>query len=146
MKHRKMLAGGLAAVAATTVLLTGAPARATQAGSGVSGTIISQRTVGQTDYILRRITIPAGQATGWHWHSGDLYGRVRQGTLCHFDATCESDGVYPAERFIHEPSGQSNVHIGVNRGKVPVVLEVLYVLPTGSALSQDAPNPGCDVQ
>ncbi|MFF5075610.1 cupin domain-containing protein [Actinoplanes sp. NPDC000266] len=143
MKKQMLLGAGLAAVASLAVA---APAQATPAGPGVVGTIISQRTVGTTDYILREITIPAGQATGWHYHKGELYGWVKQGTLSHFDATCASDGVYKRGSFIQEPSGDDNVHIGVNRGKVPVILEVLYVLPTGSPLSVDAPNPGCAFQ
>ncbi|SNY26062.1 hypothetical protein SAMN05421748_102455 [Paractinoplanes atraurantiacus] len=138
-----LLGAGLAAVASLAVA---APAQATPAGPGVVGTIISQHTVGKTDYILREITIPAGQATGWHYHKGELYGWVKQGTLSHFDATCASDGVYKRGSFIQEPSGDDNVHIGVNRGKTPVILEVLYVLPTGSPLSVDAANPGCDFQ
>jgi hypothetical protein len=39
-----------------------------------------------------------------------------------------------------------HVHIGRNLGDTPVVLDVLYVLPHGSALPEDAPNPGCDFQ
>ncbi|WP_245922881.1 cupin domain-containing protein [Paractinoplanes atraurantiacus] len=143
MKKQMLLGAGLAAVASLAVA---APAQATPAGPGVVGTIISQHTVGKTDYILREITIPAGQATGWHYHKGELYGWVKQGTLSHFDATCASDGVYKRGSFIQEPSGDDNVHIGVNRGKTPVILEVLYVLPTGSPLSVDAANPGCDFQ
>ncbi|GAA2554463.1 cupin domain-containing protein [Winogradskya consettensis] len=147
-KKRTLLGSGIATATAVGVMLTvaGAPAQATPAGPGVSGTIISQTTVGKTDYILREITIPPGQATGWHSHLGTLYGWVKQGTLSHFDDECESDGVYPRGSFIQEPPGADNVHIGINRGKVPIVLDVLYVLPTGSALSVDAPNPGCDFQ
>ncbi|GLY02413.1 cupin domain-containing protein [Actinoplanes sp. NBRC 101535] len=138
---------GITAIAAVAALLTtGTPALATPAGPGVSGVILSQRTVHGTDYILREITIPPGQATGWHSHLGPLYGRVKQGTLSHFDATCESDGVYPQGSVIQEPAGADNVHIGVNHGDVPIILDVLYVLPAGSALSVDAPNPGCDFQ
>ena len=142
------LSGGVAvaAMAAGATLAAGSPALATPPGPGVSGTIIWQGTVGSTDYILREITIPAGQATGWHYHDGTLYGRVKKGTLSHFDATCESDGVYPRGSSIQEPSGADHVHIGMNKGTGPVVLEVLYVLPAGSPLSQDAPNPGCDFQ
>jgi hypothetical protein len=28
-------------------------------------------------------------------------------------------------------------------GDTPLVMQVLYILPAGSALSQDAPDPGC---
>lgn len=144
--RRAAVSGFVAALAGSAVLAAGMPAQATPPGSGVTGTIIAQTTRGHTDYILREITIPPGQATGWHWHRGQLYGAVKQGTLSHFDSHCKSDGVYPKGSFIREPSGSGHVHIGINKGKVPVVLDVLYILPTGSALSEDAPNPGCDFQ
>jgi hypothetical protein len=146
MRNRTTLGAVLAGALTGACLVGGAPAQATPPGPGVSGTIIRQTTVGGTDYVLREITIPAGQATGWHWHRGDLYGWVRQGTLSHFDATCASDAVYPRGSLIQEPHGRGNVHIGRNLGKVPVILEVLYVMPAGSPLSDDAPNPGCDFQ
>ncbi|MFD9002236.1 cupin domain-containing protein [Streptomyces sp. NPDC059582] len=130
------------AVAATTVLACGT-AHATPGGPGVSARLIAQRTVGGTDYVLREITIPPGQATGWHYHDGPLYGFVRQGTLSHFDSGCASDGVYRAGSAIQEPAGSGNVHIGRNLGDTPVVLDVLYVLPHGAPFSEDAPNPGC---
>lgn len=126
--------------------LTATAANATPAGPGVSGTVIAEKTVGDTHFVLREITIPPNQSTGWHFHEGRLIGVVKQGTLSHFDASCKSDGVYPAGSTIVEPSGANHVHIGRNLGKVPVVLDVLYSLPVGAPLSDDAPNPGCDFQ
>lgn len=133
------------AVAAATVLVAG-PAEATAPGPGVTGRVISQKTVGDTDYILRKVTIPPGQATGWHYHDGPLYGYVKQGTLSHYDATCETDGVYRSGDSIQEPAGPDYVHIGRNLGDTPLVLVVLYVLPHGSPFSEDAPNPGCSFE
>ena len=69
--------GAAVAVAVSTPAL-GAPAQATPSGPGVMGTVLSQRTIGSTGYLPREITIPAGQATGWHYHDGTLYGRVRR--------------------------------------------------------------------
>ncbi|WP_239590112.1 cupin domain-containing protein [Streptomyces aureoverticillatus] len=137
----------LAATAALAVPLT-APtaAHATPPGPGVTSELIRQTTVGDTDYILRRVTLPPGQATGWHFHDGPLHAVVKQGTLSHSDATCASDGVYPTGSPVYEPPGADHVHIGRNLGTRPVVLEVLYVLPHGAPLSQDAPNPGCPFQ
>ncbi|CAL2065707.1 MULTISPECIES: cupin domain-containing protein [Streptomyces] len=135
----------IGAVAAATVL-TCQPAGATPAGPGVTARTISERTVGNTDYTLREITVPPGQSTGWHYHDGPLYGVVRQGTLSHFDSACAPDGVYRAGAPIQEPAGPGNVHIGRNLGDTPVVLDVLYVLPHGSPFSEDAPNPGCAFQ
>jgi quercetin dioxygenase-like cupin family protein len=136
---RTAVTGSVAAAA----LLVGTAAQATPAGPGVTARLISQTTIGDTDYTLREITIPPGQATGWHYHDGPLYGIVKQGTLSHFDSNCASDGVYRAGNPIQEPAGSGNVHIGRNLGNVPLVLDVLYVLPHGSPFSEDAPNPGC---
>ncbi|MBL1114011.1 cupin domain-containing protein [Streptomyces sp. 110] len=144
--NKRIRAGVIAAVAATATLVGVATAEATPSGPGVTGKIISQTTVGGKDYILRQITIPAGQSTGWHFHDGTLYGYVEQGTLSHFDSTCESDGTYESGSSLTEPSGSQQVHIGRNLGTTPVVLNVLYVLPHGAPLSEDAPNPGCDFQ
>ncbi|MFB9836238.1 cupin domain-containing protein [Actinoallomurus acaciae] len=126
--------------------VTGGPAGATPPGPGVTGTVLFQKTVGGTDYIYREITLPAHQSTGWHYHDGNLYAVVKQGTLSHFHSDCMSDGVYPRGSAFVEKGGTGNVHIGRNLGDTPVVLDVLYVLPHGSPLSEDAPNPGCDFQ
>lgn len=133
------------AVTAVTVL-AGGTAFATPPGPGVTGTLIAQRTVGGTDLVLREVTVPPGQATGWHYHDGPLHGYVKQGTLSHFDSTCAADGVYPRGSTLEEPAGPGNVHIGRNLGDTPVVLHVLYVLPHGAPLSEDAPNPGCSFE
>jgi quercetin dioxygenase-like cupin family protein len=146
LSKKLTLCGAAAAVAATITLAAGSPARATPPGPGVAGTILSRTTVGDTDYILREITVPAGQSTGWHWHRGVLYGWVKQGTLSHFDSSCAADGLYRPGSFIEEPAGADHVHLGVNRGTGPLVLDVLYVLPKGAPLAVDAPNPGCDFQ
>jgi quercetin dioxygenase-like cupin family protein len=130
------------AVVAATVL-AGGSAHATPPGPGVTAKLIAQETVGDTDYVVREITVPPGQATGWHFHDGPLYGYVQQGTLSHFDSTCASDGVYTKGSALQEPAGPGNVHIGRNLGDVPLVLTVLYVLPHGAPFSQDASNPGC---
>ena len=141
--RRAAVAGVL--LAAGTALVAPGVADATPS-SGVTGTIISQTTVGGKDYILRRITIAPGGTTGWHYHDGTLYAFVEQGTLTHDESDCQVDGSYgPGSAFI-EPSGSDHVHIGRNLGTTPVLLDVLYVDPAGSPLSEDAPNPGCSFQ
>lgn len=112
-------------------------------GSGVTGTIIAQRTVGDTDYTLREVVIQPGGYTGWHYHDGTLYAYVKAGTLTHNASDCSLDGLHRRGDAFVEKGGHGNVHIGRNLGSTPLVLEVLYVLPHGSPLSQDAPNPGC---
>ncbi|XVU28960.1 cupin domain-containing protein [Actinoplanes sp. CA-054009] len=134
------------ATAGALTLASGGAAQATPPGPGVTGTVLWQKTEGGTDYIYREIHLPAGQSTGWHSHDGNLYAVVKKGTLSHFDSGCESDGVYHQGSFVFEPQGADHVHIGRNLGRTEVVLDVLYVLPHGAPLSEDAPNPGCDFQ
>jgi quercetin dioxygenase-like cupin family protein len=135
-------AGGLATA---SIALVPVAAEATP-GSGVTGTIIAQNTVGGKDYVLREITVQPGGSTGWHFHDGTLYAFVKAGTLTHSGHDCHTDGVYRAGASFSEPSGGDHVHVGRNLGRTPVVLEVLYVLPTGSPLAEDAQNPGCSFQ
>ena len=141
LQHLGRLGVVTAATAALALATTGA--YATPPDPGVTGTIRWQRTIGDTDLVLREIHLPPRTDTGWHYHDGWLYAKVEHGTLTHFDATCHSDGVYPAGHYLTEPSGPGHVHIGRNLGSTELVLEVLYVLPEGSPLAEDAPNPGC---
>ncbi|WP_405491269.1 cupin [Nocardia sp. NBC_00511] len=131
---------GLAALALATSLA--ATANATPS-TGITAVILSRTTIGDTDYILREITIAPGGSTGWHYHDGTLYAVLRQGRMSHFDSSCELDGSGgPGTAFV-ERAGTTNIHIERNLGTEPQILDVLYVLPTGSPLSEDAPNPGC---
>ncbi len=128
------------ATTALAVTLASGTASATP-GSGVAGTVLAQKTIGKSDYTLREITIQPGGYTGWHFHDGTLYVYVKAGTLTHNLADCSLDGVFGTGRAFTEKPDQ--VHIGRNLGSTPLVLEVLYVLPAGSPLSEDAPDPGC---
>ncbi|MEU0796917.1 cupin domain-containing protein [Amycolatopsis sp. NPDC005961] len=130
----------LFATTALALTLASGTASATP-GSGVAGTILAQKTIGHTDYTLREITVQPGGYTGWHFHDGTLYAYVKAGTLTHNLADCSIDGIFAAGRAFTEKPDQ--VHIGRNLGTTPLVLEVLYVLPAGSPLSEDAPDPGC---
>ena len=114
--------------------------------SGVTGTIISTTIVGNTEYIVRQITIAPGGSTGWHYHDGTLYAFVQEGTLTHTESDCTTVMSYRTGSAFEEVPGANHVHIGRNLGTTPVILDVLYVLPNGAPLSEDAPNPGCSFQ
>ena len=133
---------GLLTTILAVAMLMPATASATTA-EGVTATVLWQTTTDGTDYVFREITVAPGGSTGWHWHNGQLYGAIKQGTLTHNMADCSVDGIYPAGSGVFEASGPDRVHIGRNTGDTPLVMQILYVLPAGSALSEDAPNPGC---
>jgi quercetin dioxygenase-like cupin family protein len=143
----RTVTAGAAVVAGLTALTVSQPATAgATPPAGVTGTIIAQVNVGGKDYILREITVQPGGSTGWHYHDGMLYGLVKRGTLTRTQSDCTTTETHPAGTMVVEPSGLDHVHIGRNLGSTPIVLEVLYVNPAGSPLSQDVPNPGCNFQ
>jgi quercetin dioxygenase-like cupin family protein len=142
---RNVLRAAIAGVMVAGLTLTPATASATPS-RGVTAKILAQTTIAGKDYVLREITLQADGSTGWHFHDGTLYALVKQGTLTRTMSDCTTNEVHPAGTGLVEPSGHDHVHIGRNLGTTPVVLEVLYVNPAGSPLSQDAANPGCDFQ
>ncbi|GIF00581.1 cupin [Paractinoplanes rishiriensis] len=135
---------GAGVVAGALVVGPGvASAQATPPDPGVVSTLVWKKKVWGNDLTLRRIRMPAGTSTGWHYHRGPVAAKVVKGTLSHFDSSCKSDGVYAAGGTLLEQWGSNNVHIGRNLGSGELVLEVLYAQPSGSPLAVDAPDPGC---
>ncbi|WP_326603052.1 cupin domain-containing protein [Streptomyces sp. NBC_01799] len=144
----KALVGGGCAAALGFV-----PSAATAApGSGVSGTVVAKGTStgklkvktpkGRTDVTFRTITVAPGGSTGWHTHSGQVIAVVQSGTLTRILDDCSVEVMAAGTSFI-EPSGAHRPHIGRNLGTEPVVLWVTYLLPEGSALSDDADAVDC---
>ena len=145
---RRALRVALATAAAVGVSAAMLPATASATpGSGVTAVTIFDKTIGNTEYVLKEITLaPHTGSTGWHYHPGKVSAVVKQGVLTHNMSDCSIDGIYHRGQFISEESGSGYVHIGRNLGDTPVVLEVLYQDPVGQPLAVDAPNPGCDFQ
>ncbi|MCU1696550.1 MAG: cupin [Mycobacterium sp.] len=132
-----------AAVAAILVSMGPSTTATATPGVGVEVETLSQATVDGQDYVTKQITIAPGGSTGWHWHPGRVFGVIREGTLTHDMANCAEDGSYPVGSPVTEGTGPDNVHIGRNIGQDPVVMWVSYIVPAGSPLSNDVPNPGC---
>lgn len=137
---RKLLA--LAFAAALGVLVQPGSAAASP-GEGVEAVTMSQASLNGKDYISKEITIAPGGTTGWHYHPGEVFGVIKEGTLTHYDSGCTVDGVYGVNQPITEGSGRGYVHEGRNEGPDPLVMWVLYIDPAGSPLTVDMPNPGC---
>jgi quercetin dioxygenase-like cupin family protein len=135
----------LAPAAAAAILVGAGPAATASAtpGLNVEAETLSASSVDGQDYITKQITIAPGGSTGWHWHPGRVFGVIREGTLTHDMANCSEDGLYPAGAPVTEGTGPDNVHIGRNLGPDPVVMWVSYIVPAGSPLTNDVPNPGC---
>lgn len=135
----------LTAAAVVGLSATAMPAANATPGSGVSGVTILQKTIGDTEYIVQRVTIQPGGTSGWHYHTSDAFGIVEQGELVHYSSDCAVDGVYRQGQVMRERGGPDSVHFGRNPGSTPaVMLAFYYEHKVGTPLTVDAPNPGCD--
>ena len=131
----------LAALVATSA----APAAATPP-TGVEVKTLSQNVVDGTEYVVTRITIAPGGGTGWHFHPGEVFGFISDGTMTHYDGGCTVDAVYTAGAPVKEGVGPGFVHNGRNEGSTPLVMEVVYINPVGMPKSVEVPGPvGCTV-
>ncbi|MBH1937881.1 cupin domain-containing protein [Streptomyces sp. AV19] len=90
---------------------------------------------------FRRITIPPGGSTGWHYHDGRLLAVVGEGTLTRYEAAGGGPVRYAAGQALVEPSGPDTAHVGVNEGPGPLVLYVLYLGSLGDPPARPVPEP-----
>lgn len=137
---------GLGVAAAS---LTGTPAGATPP-SGVEVQILSRNVVDGVEYVVTRVTVAPGGGTGWHFHPGEVFGFIREGTMTHWNiggnGGCTVDAVYATGAPVKEGVGPGFVHNGRNEGTTPLVMEVVYINPVGMPRSVEVPGPvGCPV-
>lgn len=136
----------LFAPAGFTLAAVALAAPASSAPPGVDVETLSTNTVDGMQYIVTRITVAPGAGTGWHYHPGDVFGYISEGTMTHYDAGggdtgCAVDAVYSAGAPVKEGVGSGFVHNGRNEGTTPLVMEVVYINPVGTPLSVEVPAP-----
>jgi mannose-6-phosphate isomerase-like protein (cupin superfamily) len=132
------------AAMALLTTMPAAPAGATPQ-SGVEVTTLSQNVVDGTEYVVTRITVAPGGATGWHYHPGEVFGYISEGAMTHWEAGadggCGVDAVFPTGAPVKEGVGPGFVHNGRNEGSTPLVMEVVYINPVGAPKSVEVPGP-----
>lgn len=113
---------------------------------GVDVETLSRNVVDGTEYVVTRITVAPGGGTGWHYHPGEVFGFISEGTMTHYDGGCTVDAVYDTGAPVKEGEGPGFVHNGRNEASTPLVMEVVYINPVGAPKSVEVPGPaGCPV-
>ncbi|MCB5164704.1 cupin domain-containing protein [Streptomyces bambusae] len=107
---------------------------ARQLARGTAQEPIELHVEGVSEVLMRRIVLPVGGTTGWHWHPGDLLAVVEQGELTHTDGHGRTHRYGPGDAFL-EPRGSRHVHEGRNTGGHEVVLHVTYLNPGAGPLA-----------
>ena len=118
-----------------------APSATAAPEPGVDVETLSKNTVDGTDYLVTRITVAPGSGRGWHYHPGEVFGYIQEGTMTHYDGGCVVDAVYGPGAPVKEGVGSTYVHHGRNLGSTPLVMEVVYINPSGAPLSVTVPQP-----
>ncbi len=122
----------------------GTPARAVVAPAPVTAITLADWTSGQTEYVLRQVTVAPDASTGWHAHDGQLYGYVRAGSLTHVNTDCTVAGVVP-HRHTFTSAATDPASDDRNLGRTPLVMDLFYILPAGRTINIPAPDPGCGI-
>ena len=99
------------------------------------------KTRGQSDAVVRSLSIAPGGDTGWHSHPGPVFVLVSAGTgsFYHADDPTFTPAVCPAGTGFVEAGG--DVHIFRNEGDVDLELTVLFLVPLGAPTRIDEPAP-----
>ena len=92
------------------------------------------------DVIIFEFSIPHPGATTWHYHTGEYYGVVRQGTLVE-DLGCGKVMEFPTGTAYHTPAGV--VHQMRNTGEKEVQTTNFQLYPHGEPMNVNVPEPTC---
>ena len=100
------------------------------------------KTKGVSDMQINEVTIQPGGTLGWHYHPGPSFVIVKSGTATFYmgdDPKC-TPHVIPTGGTLFEPANM--VHIVRNEGTVPLVNDVVQIIPTGAPRLISVPSPG----
>jgi quercetin dioxygenase-like cupin family protein len=100
------------------------------------------KTKGVSDLQINEVTIQPGGTLGWHYHPGPSFVIVKSGTATFYmgnDPTCTPQTIH-AGGTLFEPANM--VHIVRNEGTVPLVNDVVQLVPTGAPRLISVPSPG----
>ncbi|BAJ32679.1 MULTISPECIES: cupin domain-containing protein [Kitasatospora] len=101
--------------------------------------LVSLTAASRTLTVLRRLDLPPGGSTGWHYHPGPMVTLVASGLLTH--VTAAGTHLWAAGSAFMEPAGSEHVHLGRNDHAAPLALFTLSFLPPGAPVAVDAPAP-----
>ncbi len=124
------------ALAAFAAVAT-APAAATPP-TGVEVVTLSQNVVDGTEYVVPRITVAPGGGTGWHYHPGEVFGFISEGSMTHYDGGGAVDAVYPTGAPVKEGVGPGFAHNGRNEGPGPTRILAVFMGADGANNSAKA--------
>jgi quercetin dioxygenase-like cupin family protein len=89
---------------------------------------------------FQKLTIPPGDQSAWHYHTGEVTVVVQSGTLS-ARTPCGGVEIFGTGQAFQEEAGE--IHRVFNAGTEPVVLYAAYVVPAGAPRSVNVTEPIC---
>ena len=96
------------------------------------------------DVATQIVTFQPGGFSGWHSHPGPVFFTVRTGTLTVYegdDPSCTPLS-FPAGTGAVEAGTNTHIHMVRNETSEIAEAVVTYMVPVGTQLRKDLPNPG----
>jgi hypothetical protein len=96
------------------------------------------------DVVTVEFVVQPGGHGGWHTHPGPAFFTVSEGTLTIYDGDdpgCTPQ-LFPAGTGSMEAESSSHIHITRNETSSVVKTVVTFLVPVGSPLRTDLPDPG----
>ena len=134
LRHRLALV-----VSLSVVVLFGAVVYAAESGLPTGGglaTIWSQVS-GPATMTARRLTIPAGEVGGWHYHPGLITAVVTRGMVIVEDG-CGGSETFTAGQAFEKNDGR--VHRAINPGTEEEEEYNMFIVPQGNPITVNIPN------
>lgn len=91
--------------------------------------------------IYTHASLAPGAVSRWHFHTGDVYMVVSQGTVTE-DLGCSKTMAFPAGTVAHTPI--NTVHRIINYGNGEAIFAVFQIYPAGQPFNKPAGEPSCD--
>lgn len=101
---------------------------------------IKFQTKGSVDIASNEVTYQAGGFSGWHMHPGLVLVVVKSGSVDRYVGSCTNPTTYSQGQAFVEYGDEPPMKIESSGG---AVLEVTYVVPTGSPLKVDVTPAPC---
>jgi quercetin dioxygenase-like cupin family protein len=133
LRNKPVLLVGLGALALFSIVAYAASSTILGVGTNAHSEIIN----GPATMTARRLTIPAGEVGGWHYHPGLITAVVTRGTV-----TIE-DGCGGAETFTAGQAFEKNdgrVHRAINPGTEEEEEYNMFIVPQGNPITVNIPN------
>jgi hypothetical protein len=108
--------------------------------NGIGG--VNLQTSGPTDVVTQTVSYHPGVTSGWAYHPGVVLVTVTSGAATVYQEDCTSKTFSARQAFVESGPHPSLLR---NESHADVVVYETYVVPHGSALRIDQPNPGCPV-